>query len=128
MAKSRIYFKIEDCEIYESSECRIFIGPSTKESSIGFLELNPRKKLSRHSRPVDEELVQIEGISTMTLFSSHSVEEITLKKGDYLKIPANKPHIHENRSSGKSLTLWKFEGDITEVIEKIISASKKIGD
>lgn len=120
------YCKPEKCDIYELPEGRIHIGKSDEKISLGYLELYPSKKLQKHNRPVNEELVQIKGESVITLFNNHSVEEIKLTQGDYLKIPAKKFHIHENRSSDKSLTLWKFEGDIREIINNIINSRKKI--
>jgi len=110
-------FKLSDCEIKDLPQGRIFLGPSSEEISFGYLELNPNQALSKHNRPVDEELIQINGESVITLFPEE--KKITLNKGDYIKIPANKFHIHENKSSEKCLTLWKFEGDITEIINSI---------
>ena len=118
-------FKYEECEIFKLPEGRIFIGPSNEKISFGYLELNPNNKLNKHNRTVDEELIQIEGESIITLFNDNNSKEIILKKGDYIKIPANQFHIHENRSSTKSLTLWKFEGDIQDIIDNIINSFPK---
>lgn len=119
------YFKYEECEIFKLPEGRIFIGPSNEDISFGYLELDSNQKLSKHNRPVDEELIQIEGETIITLFEDDNPKEIILKKGDYIKIPAKTFHIHENRSSSKSLTLWKFEGDIREIINNITSSYPK---
>lgn len=118
--------KLEDCECYELPQGRIFIGPSNEKSSIGYLELNPNQQLTKHNRPVDEELIGIEGTSVVRIFKSHSEEEVILLPGTATKIPANKYHIHYNRTSKKSLTFWRFNGDITEIIEEIKKNNKKI--
>jgi len=120
-----MYFRFGECDAFKLPEGRIFIGPSDKKLSFGYLELASTKKLAKHNRPVDEELIQIEGESVMVLFDDKDSKEIVLKKGDYLKIPANQFHIHENRSSSKSLTLWKFEGDIHEIIQNIKNSYPK---
>ena len=118
--------KLEDCECYELPEGRIFIGESNKELSIGYLELNPKQKLSRHKRPVDEELIQLEGTSVIRIFSSHSVGEVVLLPATTTTVPANKFHMHINETDQKSLTFWRFQGDITEIIDDIKKKYKKL--
>jgi len=118
--------KLEDCECYELDQGRIFIGPSNEKQSIGYLELNPNQQLTKHNRPVDEELIQIEGTSVVRIFRSNSIEEVILLSGTTTKIPANKYHIHCNRTNKKSLTFWRFNGDITKIIEEIKKNNKKL--
>ncbi|MBS1266914.1 MAG: hypothetical protein MAG795_00883 [Candidatus Woesearchaeota archaeon] len=113
------YCRFEQCEAYELAQGRILIGPSDKEYSLGYLELNHKQKLSKHHRPAPEELIQISGKSRITIYKSHSITKYDLNPGDYIKIPANRKHVHENPTSEKSITLWKFEGDIKNIIEKI---------
>ena len=106
---------LNDCGCYELPQGKIYIGRSDNKLSVGYLELEPHTELDRHSRPVDEELTQIDGVSVIVLDD----KEIILRKGEKLIIPANVKHIHENRSDEKSLTFWSFEGDITNIINKI---------
>ncbi|MBU3905247.1 MAG: hypothetical protein KJ906_03810 [Nanoarchaeota archaeon] len=111
-------------EIYELPQGRIGIFHSDKNLSFGFLELEENQELNKHSRPVDEELIQIKGISEITLFEETETKTIMLKEGEKIIIPANTEHIHANKMNEKSLTFWKFEGDITEIIDKIREANK----
>ena len=114
-------------EIYQLPQGKITIISYDKNSSTGLLELNPNQALEKHNRPVDEELVQIQGSCIMKLFSDGKlVKEVILNEGEKLIIPANQYHIHSNSSNGKSITLWKFEGNIVDVIENIRNSFKKI--
>ena len=114
-------------EIYKLPQGRIVVSFYDKNLSIGLLELEPRQKLSKHNRPVDEELVQISGTSVIKLFDSDKlIKETVLKENERLLVPANKLHIHANPTNRKSITLWVFEGDIVEVIENIRSKFKKV--
>lgn len=114
-------------EIYELPQGKITISFCDETLSIGLLELNPNQTLAKHNRSVDEELVQIHGSCVMKLFNNdRPAKEIALKEGKKLIIPANQFHVHSNPTKGKSITLWKFQGNITDVIKDIRSGSKKI--
>lgn len=114
-------------EIYRLAQGLIAITHYDRNLSVGVLELEPKQELSRHNRPVDEELVQIYGSSTMKIFEGDNlIKDIVLKKGERVVIPANQYHIHSNPTGEKSITLWKFEGDIVEVIENIRKGCKKV--
>lgn len=107
-------------EIYQLPQGKITINSCDKNSSIGLLELDPNQALEKHNKPVDEELVQIQGSCVMRLFNDDKLtKEVILNEGDKLIIPANQFHIHSNSFNEKSLTSWKFEGDIVDVIENI---------
>jgi quercetin dioxygenase-like cupin family protein len=114
-------------EIYKIPQGKLIISFCNENISIGLLELNPNQELQKHNRPVNEELVQIHGTSVMKLFDGDNmIKEITLKEGERLVIPANQFHIHSNKTENKSITLWKFEGNITEIIENIRNNFKKV--
>lgn len=100
-------------EVYKIPQGKLVVSYCDKNLSIGLLELNANQELSKHSRPVDEELFQVYGTSIVKLD-----KEVTLNEGDTIKIAANEEHVHSNPSDKKSITLWKFEGDIVEIINK----------
>ncbi len=102
-------------EAYQIPQGIMTIIQSNKELSVGLLELNPNQKLTKHNRPVNEELLQLTG--TTEIIKDN--ETIILQPGDRLKIPAEEYHIHSNPSHKTSVTLWKFKGDITEIINNI---------
>lgn len=114
-------------ESYELPQGKITISFCDENLSVGLLELNPSQALSKHNRPVKEELVQIHGTCVMKLLDGNKlIKEVTLKTGEKLELPVNQFHIHSNPTDRKSITLWKFEGDIIEVIENIRKSFKKI--
>ena len=114
-------------ETYELPQGKLTIAFSDGKLSIGLLELNPKQELPKHNRPVTEELLQIQGTCTMKLFEEDKqVDKIILEEGNKLTIPKNQFHIHSNPNNSVSVTLWKFEGGITEIISKIRKDFKRI--
>ena len=107
------------CEIYKIPQGKIIIIFSDKNLSIGLLELNPKKELALHNRPVMEELLQIYGSSIIKIFKNKNKKNIKLNKNKMIKIPAKQYHIHSNPMNKKSITLWKFNGNITKIITEI---------
>lgn len=114
-------------EIYELPQGKITIIFYDKSLSVGLLELNPKEKLAKHDRSVDEELVQVCGSSTIKLFNGDKlIKEVILNENGRITIPTNQYHIHANATNQRSITLWQFEGDILEIIENIRKNFKKI--
>ena len=112
-------------EEYKLNEGKIMIAFSDENLSVGTLELDPKKELPKHNRPVLESLFQIKGKCSMKLFEEDGrVNEVTLNEGDSIDIPPNKYHIHSNPFDELSITFWKASGDITKIINKIRENSK----
>ena len=94
---------------------------------MGLLELNPYQELTKHNRPVREELIQICGTSKIKLFDGEGLEkEVVLHEGKKIVIPARQYHIHSNQENERSITLWQFEGDIVDVIKNIKKSCKRV--
>lgn len=106
-------------ETYKIPQGKIVIAHSDRRLSVGYLVLNSGEELEKHNRPILEQLHQIKGTCTMILFNEGSTKEIVLSEGNSLDIPANQYHIHANRSNEESITFWKANGDITEIINDI---------
>lgn len=106
-------------EVYKIPQGKIIIIHSDKNFSFGLLELSPKKELALHNRPVAEELLQIYGSSIIKIFKNKKEIKIKLDKNKEIKIPADQYHIHSNSTNKKSITLWKFKGDITKIIAEI---------
>ena len=104
-------------EILKFSKGKIIISKTGKDFSTGLLHLHPKSSLEKHNRPVDEQLVQIYGTCIMRLYDGEEFKEIELKEGDELLIPARQFHMHANPFDLDSITAWRFDGDITEVIQ-----------
>lgn len=111
-------------ETYKLSQGKIVIAHSNKRLSVGYLVLNSGKELKKHNRPVLEQLHQIRGTCTMILFNRNSRKEVILNEGNSLDIPPKQFHIHANRSNEESITFWKANGDITEIINDIRKKSE----
>ena len=106
-------------EIFKLPQGKIIVSFSDENQSIGLLELNSYQELEKHNRPVNEELVQISGSCLIKLYNDKLVEEIVLNEGEKLIIKTNQFHIHSNPSNNKSITLWKFEGNVVDIIKNI---------
>ncbi|MCK5474756.1 MAG: hypothetical protein KAI53_05100 [Candidatus Aenigmarchaeota archaeon] len=112
-------------ENYTIPQGKIMIAFCDENLSVGTLELNPGKELSKHNRPCLESLFQIEGTCVMKLFEDDgTVTDVTMNKGDSIDIPAGKFHIHSNPTDKKSITFWKASGDIRDIINNIRENSK----
>jgi len=113
--------------LYQLPQGKILIGISNKNLSIGTLYLEPRKALDKHNRPVKEQLIQVFGTCVMKLFDGENIlKEITLRENEVLTILANQFHQHTNPTGALSVTMWRFDGDITDVIEKIRQTNEEI--
>ncbi len=114
-------------EIYKLPQGKIVFSCTTKDLNTGALYLNPHQELPKHNRPVSEQLVQVAGTSLMKLFDGDTlVNEVTLHENDTLTIPAKQFHMHTNPTDEVSVMMWKFEGDITQVIEGIRNNNQKL--
>ena len=112
-------------ELYNIPQGQIMIAFSDRNLSVGTLELNPKQELSKHNRPVLESLFQIKGKCMMKLVEDDgSIKEVILNEGDSLDICAEKYHLHTNPFDEASVTFWKADGDITQIIEDIRSSNE----
>jgi mannose-6-phosphate isomerase-like protein (cupin superfamily) len=107
-------------ELYEIPEGKMGISHSSKEFSTGYMEITPGRELAKHNRPVWEHLMQIRGSIEIKLFEGDLSRTVKLNENDTLDIPPLQFHIHSNiNGSESSLTMWKADGDITEIIDNI---------
>ena len=96
------------------------ISHSSKEFSTGYMEITIGKELAKHNRPVWEHLMQIKGSIEIKLFEGESFKIVKLNENDTLDIPPFQFHIHSNKNGVEnSLTIWKTDGDITDIINNI---------
>jgi len=112
-------------ENYRLEQGKIVIAYSDEKISLGYLDIDPGKALSKHNRPCIESLYQIKGTCTMFLFDENdSPKEFVLNEGDQLEIPLGQFHIHSNKGSENSITMWKALGDIRQILDNIRKESK----
>lgn len=114
-------YDIKKCQKIEIEQGAFYLGESTKEKSVGYLELKPHTSLTLHNRWGGiENLIQVKGNCVMVIFDQPEGTNYKLDEGDKLKIePEGAWHIHVNPFDKPSLTYWHFEGDIRKVIEAI---------
>lgn len=114
-------YNIDKCQKVKIEQGAFYLGESTEERSVGYLELEPHSSLVLHNRLGGiENLVQVEGRCIMIIFDKEEGTNYKLKEGDKLKIePEGVWHIHANPFNEHSLTYWNFEGDIREIIKSI---------
>ena len=114
-------------ELYKIPEGKMCMIHCHEGISIGYLELDEGKELEKHGRPVREHLMQVKGTCKITLFERDGEREVALNPGDTLDIPEYVPHIHSNKGgSESSITLWKFKGNIINIIDSIKQGSERL--
>jgi hypothetical protein len=107
-------------QLYKLPQGKISIIHSSKDVSVGYLELNPHSELKIHNRPVNEELFQLVGSCEIKEFQGDRlINTVTMDENQRYVIEANKYHIHSNPTDSKSITIWNFEGDIVDIIQDI---------
>ena len=119
-------YDINKCQKVEIEQGAFYLGESTKEKSVGYLELKSQSSLILHNRWGGfENLTQVKGSCVMVIFDKPEGTNHKLEEGDKLKIePEGVWHIHINPFDKPSLTYWHFEGDIRQVIEDIRKKAK----
>ncbi len=103
---------------------------SDESFTTGVMYLPPHSELPKHNRPkAFENLKQITGKCKMTVFELQgegSFDKV-LNPGDELRMEKGQFHIHANPFDEKSFTLFKAEGDITEVVKVLRDNFTRIG-
>jgi hypothetical protein len=114
-------YDIKQCQKVVIGQGIFYLGESTEEKSVGYLELRPHTSLTIHNRVGGiENLTQVNGECVMIVFDTLNGTNHHLKKGDELKlIPEAVWHIHSNLFNDTSLTYWHFNGNIRKIIEEI---------
>lgn len=114
-----IVIEPEDCEMYQLPEGFLLIGRNDPFVSMGFIDINSHAQTQKKSRPTQGILKQMAGTSIIVISDGSQEKEQTLHTGDTLQIPAKKEYQIKNPGAGKSVLFWKFEGDASEVFEKL---------
>ncbi len=96
-----------------------YFSHSDENLTTGVMEIPANTELPKHSRPLAyENLVQISGKCVMEVFNDDDTsQELTLAVGDTLRMKKGQSHIHKNPFDQISSTLFKAEGDISEVMK-----------
>jgi quercetin dioxygenase-like cupin family protein len=101
-----------------STNVTFYFSHSDESLTTGVMEIPAGAELPKHNRPkAFENLVQLSGKCLMKVFDGDNVTEYTLDVGNKLRMEKGQYHIHSNPFSETSYTLFKAEGDITEVMK-----------
>ncbi len=117
-------------EIWRDPKTRVifYFSHSDENLTTGVMEIPPETELPKHNRPMAyENLVQISGKCNMKVFAEEKVSEKVLKVGDKLRMEKGQFHIHSNPFKETSYTLFKAEGDITEIMAILRENFERIG-
>jgi len=123
-----------DC--YDLPDGRISVATCDDDRSVGTLALDGATALDPHTRPVDERLLQLEGTGAVRLYEEASdaddadpdewTREVQLTPGETVTVDADVVHAHVAPES-RSVTLWRFDGDIRGVIADIRAEYEAMG-
>lgn len=117
-------------EIYETQDgkARFYFSHSDTGHTTGVLVLQPHAALPKHNRPhAVENLTQVSGTCLMNIFDEHDVpNDIELLVGEGVRMPKGQWHIHANPYDEVSVTIFKAEGDIADIVKILKQTTKKI--
>lgn len=117
-------------EIYEppDKKSRFYFSHSDECYTTGVLVLQPGASLAKHNRPqAVENLTQISGKCLMTLYDAQDKPtEIELNPGEGVKMPKGQWHIHANPYDQVSITAFKADGDILDIMKAIREGNEKL--
>jgi quercetin dioxygenase-like cupin family protein len=109
-------------ELWEDQDtgARFCFAHAGTDFTTGVLVMKADTELGKHNRPLAEEnLLQIEGHAQVTLLAEDGAVEATydLTPGTALHMKKGQWHIHANPFGEPSVTQFKAEGDITEIVQ-----------
>lgn len=117
-------------EIYDTPDgkARFYFSHSDESMTTGVLVLQPGASLPKHNRPNGiENLTQISGTCKMTLFDEQDQPtDYILKVGEGVRMYKGQWHIHANPFDEVSITLFKLEGNIVDIMKILRETSTKI--
>lgn len=117
-------------EIWQDPTTKVtfYFSHSDENLTTGVMEIPAGAELPKHNRPkAFENLVQVSGKCVMKVFDGDSETEHTLNVGDKLRMEKGQFHVHSNPFTETSYTLFKAEGDITEVMKVLRENFTRLG-
>jgi quercetin dioxygenase-like cupin family protein len=118
-------------EIWQDPQTKVtfYFSHSDENLTTGIMVIPPKTELPKHNRPkAFENLVQVSGKCLMKVFDDNGdVAEHALEVGDKLRMKKGQYHIHSNPFDVVSFTLFKAEGDISEVMRVLKENFTRLG-
>lgn len=118
-------------EVWESpdGQFRFCFSHNDTKFTTGVLIMQPGTELPKHNRPkISENLLQVSGRCKMIVFSDEGEvqEERILEAPQGITFNKAEWHIHANPFDEVSVTLFKGEGDMTAIIQKVRETFKRV--
>ncbi len=113
-----------------TGKVRFCFSHSDKDFTTGVMIIQPGAELPKHNRPLAyENLLQLSGKCKMSLLTEDGEpeREVVLGPSDTLRMNKSQWHVHANPFSEPSLTFFKAEGDITEIVKTLRETFTKVG-
>jgi quercetin dioxygenase-like cupin family protein len=118
-------------EVWQDPATKVtfYFSHSDENFTTGVMVIPAGAELSKHNRPkAFENLVQVSGKCLMKVFDENDQPTShILEVGDTLRMEKGQFHIHSNPYDEPSVTLFKAEGDITEVVKVVRETFEKLG-
>lgn len=118
-------------EVWQDPATKVafYFSHSDESLTTGVMVIPPKTELPKHNRPkAFENLLQVSGKCVMGVFDEdENITEHTLEVGSKLRMEKGQFHIHSNPFEETSYTLFKAEGDITEVMKVLRESFTRIG-
>ncbi|MCL2038206.1 hypothetical protein FWG95_04390, partial [Candidatus Saccharibacteria bacterium] len=118
-------------EIWQDPQTKVtfYFSHSDENLTTGVMVIPSHTELPKHNRPkAFENLVQVSGKCVMKVFDENeNMTERALGVGDTLRMKKGQWHIHSNPYEETSYTLFKAEGDITEIVKVLRENYTKVG-
>lgn len=119
-------------EVWQDPQTKVifYFSHSDENLTTGVMEIPAGAELPKHNRPkAFENLVQVSGKCQINVFDdADNATEHILEAGDTLRMGKGQYHIHSNPFNETSYTLFKAEGDITEIMKVLRSNFIRLGE
>ena len=111
-----------------ATKVTFYFSHSDETLTTGVMVIPAGAELPKHNRPkAFENLVQVSGKCLMKVFDDDDkATDHILDVGDTLRMEKGQFHIHSNPYVEPSYTLFKAEGDITEVVKVVRDTFERV--
>ena len=118
-------------EVWQDPQTKVifYFSHSDENLTTGVMKIPKGAELPKHNRPkAFENLIQVSGNCLMKVFDNDdNITEHVLEEGGSLRMEKGQYHIHSNPYDETSYTLFKAEGDISEIMKVLRSNFTRLG-
>ena len=108
-------------ESFELDLGKVSIAFSDKNLTVGVFEVKAGHGLPHKCDQARQSLLQLKGKCLLKFYEKEGGQpkEVVLKAGDSFEIPAGAFHEFQAAFKEDSFTLWKAEGDVTDMVDRL---------